>query len=32
MKIFRKAQILELAQSDIFCEKRHADHDAAMEN
>ena len=32
MKIFRKAQILEMAESYIFCVKSHADHDAAIEN
>ena len=32
MKIFWKAQILEMAESYIFCVKSHADHDAAIEN
>ena len=32
MKIFGKAKGLELAESDIFCEKRGADDDAVMEN
>ena len=28
MKIFWKAQILEMAESDIFCVKRSDDHDS----
>ena len=32
MKIFWKAQILEKAESDIFCAKPGADNDAAIEN
>ena len=32
MKIFGKTQILEMAESDIFCGKTDADHDAAIES
>ena len=31
MKIFWIAQILEMAESDIFCAKSGADYDAAIE-
>ena len=32
MKNFWKPQILEMAESDIFCVKSAADHDAAIPN
>ena len=32
MRIFWKAQILEMAESDIFWVKPGADHDVAIEN
>ena len=32
MQKFWKAEILERAESDIFCVRPGADHDAALEN
>ena len=32
MKKFWKPEILDMAESDIFCVKSSADHDAAIEN
>ena len=32
MKNFWKPQILEMAESDIFCVKLGADHDASIQN
>ena len=32
MKISWKAQIFEMAESDIFCANSGADHDTAIEN
>ena len=32
MKKFWKPQILEMAESDIFCVKSDADYDAAIQN